>query len=197
MAVTYRFLFVLIILLMSGGFSYAQKGGLEFEGGLSFGLHARTGYADNNKIIIEPDPDNERDYSYDKTVILPVFDLTVVYCFKDSKFAVGLENSVDYAYKKTSGKTTDKELLFYTMPVLRYYYVRVHDLSIYSAVAYGPRFRKYSTTVAGEWQSDWYISGSYLLMPVGICLGERLFLSIEAAVGSPWSPVKLSVGYRF
>jgi hypothetical protein len=89
MAVTFRFLFVLIILLMSGGFSYAQKGGLEFEGGLSFGLHARTGYADNNKIIIEPDPDNERDYSYDKTVILHVFDLTVGYCLKDSKFAVG------------------------------------------------------------------------------------------------------------
>ena len=190
---------VLLILIIPALFAVraaAQGGKFQLEVGLSFGLYDRS-IAKDTKIAMQPDYGNEKYYTTDRSCFLPVFDLTMMFNFKDIGLGVGLENVLDHAYCIESGEVKSRETIFYTLPCIRYYHRRARDISIYSTLAFGPRFRQYSSLSGGVWSSDLFISGSWLLVPVGISFGEKLFISVDAAVGAAWSPVKLSLGYRF
>lgn len=193
----FRILVAMAMLMMTSQLTHAQPGSFQIEAGLSYPLTDRTKLSSSSVIIHDIDSYNDNFYSGLATYILPSFDLTFVYNFKNTRLGLGFDNSCNYAFRKQNGEQKDKELIVHILPYIRYYYVRVHDLSIYSAAGYGARFRNYEKVKGGTEEPRWYFSGSWQVIPFGMQVGKRWFFAFDAALGEAWAPMRLSVGYRF
>jgi hypothetical protein len=170
--------------------------------GITYGAFDRSGLGGSSEIIDVQRQSTVNGSHYESSpTILPTFSLEAG-CIMD-KAPVGFFMGVfwNYAWNNLNGGPsllTEKENIFHFLPEVRFYYYTGEKVQLYSIMAAGLRYRRFSETFEGDRIANGNFGFSYQFVPFGMsCSINRWNINCEIGHGMAWSLMKLGVGYTF
>ena len=192
-------LYLIIVLAFAGVSASAQQ--WQYSFGVSYGAYDRAGLGRYSEIIdVQRSTSVNNSHYVSRPTVLPTFSLETGYVMKDVPIGFFLGAFWNYAWNNLNGGPSllsEKEHILHILPEVRFYYYKGQDILLYSTMAGGLRYRRYSETFEGDTITNSSCEFSYQFSPFGLSYGEKWTFHCDIGYGTAWAILKLGFGYTF
>ena len=193
-------LFLIIVLAFAGASASAQLWQCNIGG--SFGAYDRAGMGGSSEIIDVQRQSTVNGSHYEsRPTILPTFSVEAGCIMSEAPVGFFLGAFWNYAWNNLNGGPsllTEKEHILHILPEVRFYYLRSDDILMYSTMAAGLRYRRFSETFEGDTIANSNFGFSYQFSPFGMSyMINKWNINCEIGYGTAWAIMKLGFGYTF
>ena len=174
----------------------------QYSIGASYGAYDRAGMGGSSEIIdIQRQSDFNGSHYESSPTILPTFSMEAGCIMNEAPVGFFLGAFWNYAWNDLNGGPsllTEKEHIIHILPEVRFYYLRNDDILLYSTMAGGLRYRRFSETFEGDTIANSSFGFSYQFCPLGMCwMINKWNIDCEIGYGTAWAILKLGFGYTF
>lgn len=193
-------MFLIIALAFAGVTVAAQT--WQYSIGASLGAYDRAGMGGSSEIVdVHRQSEVNGSHYESKPTILPTFSMEAGCIMNEAPVGFFLGAFWNYAWNNLNGGPsllTEKEHIIHILPEVRFYYLRSNDIMLYSIMAGGLRYRRFSETFEGDTITNSNFGFSYQFSPFGLCYTiNKWNMHCEIGYGTAWAIMKLGFGYTF